>query len=652
MEEFDLKYDQDRDLFTVSWLNKRPKVEAALHKLGGEWDDFNRYRFPARLDTVKTLNKEIRKVGKLSVADTLTRQTVKGMADKAKHIKELTSGDSDAELYPRLVKEYPETADALRPYQRAGVKFLVVNEYTLLADSPGTGKTLQTIAALISDETVEGDILVLSPSIATQITWPNELKRWAPDDEVVRVVGSRSKREEALKALKVAPPKGKRRWILCNVDMAKAKYYPDAVYDGVRRKAWYDYTYPELFFFDYDKAKPKNQRPWGAIVLDEAHKVLVTNKSQSYKQTQIRCGLGKLEVKDGGKRIALTGTPFRGKLENLWGTLNWLCKEKYSSYHKWVSQWFPTEQGFFGGTQVKEIEDSKKSAFFNAIAPFTIRRTKGEIAKDLPPKVYVGTVPDGVDYDPGEEAGVVGHWLKMGPKQQKAYSEMEEYAISSLESGNLVANGVLAELTRLKQFAGTYGEIVQKEDSDGYLIDHFRPALPSNKFDWLLEFLESLGIVKGSVASGPEDNKVVVASQFTSVLNVFAEGLEKKGIKVLKITGSVSMKDREHAVDIFQKDEGPQVMLLNTYAGGVALTLDRADDIVILDETFIPDDQEQVEDRVHRVSRNHNVFIHYVRSLGTVEERIARTTFKRDNVQKEILDGERGIDFARKLMEK
>lgn len=996
MEKFELKYDEARDLFTVSWLNKRPKIESALHKLGGEWDDFNRYRFPARLDIVKTLNAEVKKIGKLTMSDLETKQHVQRMVLKDHEVKDLTSGDSDAELSEYLVEQYPETAKALRPYQRAAAKFMSINRYTLLADHPGTGKaqplsepvltpdgwktmgdikpgdqvvgpngkpvdvlnvfpqgkkeiakvtfsdgtvvrcdwdhlwhtqnkyekeitgkhkvlttremfeqgvadqsgrsrfsipmtepvefseksfpidpytwgaitgdgsvsetnqscitsdheiveslvlpegvsakifndkgwwgeyrlnglsrilrehglngtrseekfipdeirfgsieqrvsylqglldsdggtapgrdgklsssieygtvserlacqvadlvqslggnatvrtketsythlgekregqlfyrmnirlpegikpfrlkrkaerwiprakyqpqrwirsiestgekeemqcilvdsndhlylttgyavthnTLSTIAALVGDPSVEGDILILSPSIATQVSWPTELKKWAPDDEVVRVVGSRAKREEALQALRVKP-KGKRRWILCNVDMAKVKYHKETVSEGQRSKSWYQCVYPELFYYDFNQAKPKNDREWGVIVLDEAHKVLVTDKSQAYKQTQIRCGLGRLKVKENGKRFALTGTPFRGKLENLWGTLNWLDPKKYSSYHKWISQWFPTEDGFFGGKEIKEIQPEKKKPFFDAIAPFTLRRTKGEIAKDLPPKVYVGDVPEGVSYDPGEEAGLVGHWLDMGPKQKRAYNEMVEHAMASLESGNLVANGVLAELTRLKQFAGTYGEIIQKEDSDGFLVDHFRPALPSNKFDWLLQFLEELGIVKGSLAQGPDDNKVVVASQFTSVLNLFEKELKKKGIEVYKITGGVSMKKREEAAHVFQTDTGPQVMLLNTYAGGVALTLDRADDIVILDETFIPDDQEQVEDRVHRVSRNHNVFIHYVRSLGTIEERIARTTFGRDTVQKEILDGERGIDFARKLL--
>lgn len=238
----------------------------------------------------------------------------------------------------------------------------------------------------------------------------------------------------------------------------------------------------------------------------------------------------------------------------------------------------------------------------------------------------------------------------MSPKQKKAYEEMEEYATAALETGTLVANGVLSELTRLKQFATSYGRIETVQDSDGFDIPVFRPSLPSNKFDWLVEFLDELGI-DGS-APGEDCRKVVIASQFTSIIDVFAAGLEEKGIDVLKITGKINAKNREAAVQAFQKDDGPQVLMLNTMAGGVALTLDRADDIVILDETFIPDDQTQVEDRVHRVSRMHNVTVHYVRSIGTVEERIAKLTFDRNNLQLQLIDGTRGVNIARTLVGK
>lgn len=94
------------------------------------------------------------------------------------------------------------------------------------------------------------------------------------------------------------------------------------------------------------------------------------------------------------------------------------------------------------------------------------------------------------------------------------------------------------------------------------------------------------------------------------------------------------------------------VILLNTHAGGVSLTLDAADDVVIADQTFIPDEQEQVEDRAHRVSRNHNVTIWNLASLGTIDETIAQMNQERGEAISSILDTQRGITYAKTLVSK
>lgn len=506
-----------------------------------------------------------------------------------------------------------------------------------------THNTLQTIASLVAAD-VRGDILVLAPSIAVQVAWPAEIARWAPNDEILTVTGPRKKREDKLAELRKAS-KAPRRWILCNIEMVKTKYHQQKVVDGKVKRRYYEHVYPELFYLTKER---KKKREWNAIVVDESHRALITKKSKAADQTQNRCGMGKLTLAPGGKRIAISGTPFRGKPENLWGTLNWLFPDRYTSFWDWVERWFETSTGFFGGTEIAEMAPNVKQDFYKAVQPFMLRRTKSEIAPDLPPKFYAGSVPPGMDYEPSQHDGLVGHWLEMSPKQKRAYEEMEEYATARLESGVLTANSVLAELTRLKQFSTSFGDIDMVEDSEGYQNPVFRPSMPSNKFDWLVEFLDELGI-DGSEPK-PDCRKVVVASQFTSIIDLFAEGLEAKGIKTLRITGKVNAKNRKAAVEAFQADTGPQVLLLNTMAGGVALTLDRADDIVIMDETFIPDDQRQVEDRVHRVSRIHNVTVHYVRSIGTIEERIAKTTFDRDSLQLELLDGARGVNIARQIL--
>lgn len=613
--------------FTTQVHPPNPVLEQHIIGMGGVFEDFHVYRFPLYAEEFVRIYTDLNSRATLKSKSAEVGEYIRDMVQQHRTISGLKGAGADADIAPILSETYPETASALRPYQRAGVKFLATLPYTLLADDPGSGKTLQTIAAIISAN-IQGDILVLSPSIATQVTWPAELKKWAPGDEVIAAVGTRTQREKALQALQT-PAKG-RRWVLCNIEMAKVKYY----------KSQYEYQYWQLFFTKDDTRAPAKQ--WATIIVDESHRALITVKTRPHQQSQTRCGMGKLKVAPGGKRIAISGTPFRGKLQNLWGTLNWLDSERYPTYWPWATTWFNTELNTWTGyQQITTLKPELRQHFYAEMAPFTLRRTKHEIAPELPPKTYVGSLPPG--YEPQyqiEEQALVGHWLPMSRKQAKSYMEMKRLAYTRLDEGDLSATGALAELTRLKQFAGAYGAV--KTGADGE--DQFYPTMPSNKFDWLLEFLEDRGIPWST------GNKVVVASQFTSIINLFEQELKKKKIPVLKITGEVSAKDRETAQAQFQSEEGPQVMLLNTIAGGVSLTLDRADDLVILDETFTPDDQTQVEDRIHRVSRVHNVNIHYVRSLGTVEEDIALKTFHKDTLQKDILDGQRGIDIARNLL--
>lgn len=643
---FLLDVEPESNKVIVSWDKKSPKVESEMTALGGSFEDFNAYRFRFDMETVKKINSYAKPRGGVKVTQR-AKDSLALLKASVVRARSLSGGSADADISELLWEEAPDTAKALRPYQRAGVQFMLDSPSTLLADEPGAGKTLSSIATMISAG-VTGDILVLAPAAAIQVTWPAEVARWSPNDEIITVTGPRAKREAALARLRFLPKEGKRRWVLCNIEMAKVKYHKPFELDGKAYRGRYEYAYPELFFLDYS-GKQKNVRKWEAIIVDESHRALITKKTRSHEQTQTRCGLGKLATVEGGRRIAISGTPFRGKLENLWGTLNWLFPETYTAYWHWVNEWFSTESNFFGGSKITSL-DGSEAEFYRSIEPFTLRRTKREISPDLPPKTYAGFVPEGMEIEEeGQERGLVGHWLEMKPKQQRAYYQMVEQALATLENGTLIANGVLAEMTRLKQFASCFGKLERKLDSDGYEIDVFKPELPSNKLDWLLEFFTELGIDKDG-QEGPDARKVVVASQFTSMINLFEREINKRGIKTLKVVGGVSAEDRIAAVKQFQTDSGPQVFLLNTLAGGVSLTLDRADDIVILDETFIPDDQEQVEDRVHRVSRMHNVTVHYVRSLGTIEEKIARLTFGRNINTKQILDGERGVEFARQIL--
>lgn len=540
---------------------------------------------------------------------------------------------------PNLRAEYPKTWEAIssRPFQTVGAAFAARNKIALIADEPGLGKTLQTIAAVVEAKLTGPILVVASPKSAAFLTWPQEIKRWAPHD-VVTVIGPHIPASDRGKIVAQigdnqygAKNNGVRHWVVCAPNYVRLRADLDQ-WGNYRR----DERGNKVIRPVREAIKEMFDVTWSAIIVDEAHRTLAGATGNKKKQSAQRLGLGALEIAPDGLRIALSGTPARGKEQNIWGILNWLMPDKYRSYWKWVERHFDIFSDGFG-TIVGSMKDEE--GFYQELKSVMVRRTKREVAPDLPPKQYGGE-----PLDPSDPNSPVGVWLEMTGAQAKAYKAMQKQATASLEGGELMANGVLAELTRLKQFACSGGKMAM--GNDGY--DHFVPALPSNKFDWLLDFLEERGITGKEEDIKP--SKVIVASQFTKLLNLFRDELNKMGIATHILTGETPDSERIRMMEEFQGEGGPSVFLLNMIAGGASITLDAADDVVLLDVSWNRDDQEQVEDRAHRISRMHNVTIWNLYSRGTVEEGIAKVTSGKYRDIKSLLDGQRGVEFAIKLV--
>jgi hypothetical protein len=385
--------------------------------------------------------------------------------------------------------------------------------------------------------------------------------------------------------------------------------------------------------------KSEKRRPhlhsiaWSAIIADETHKWLINTRGKA--ASQVGYGFTRLRVVEDGPMYALTGTPLKGKKWNLFGTLNWLWPKTYTSKWRWIGSYFKVEKEVvWAGRQRGNIEtmkvtgewasDKAEASFFRSLSSIMIRRTKDELRAInpawMPPEKQYHDV-----------------WVDLEPGQKMHYRQMEKDAAAVLDGGRLTATGVLAELTRLKQFAASDGVLVNGE---------FKPTLPSGKFNWLLQFLEERGIEPEGDLSD-DVRKVVVASQFTRLINLWSNELQAKGIRCYMLTGETKDKDRADIVERFQSEDDVRVFLINTNAGGVSITLDAADDIVLMDETWTPDDMEQVEDRVHRASNvTHQVDVWYVRTNGTVEEAIAKVNVNKAQSNHVVLDAQRGLKFA------
>ena len=534
---------------------------------------------------------------------------------------------SDTEL-DRLHEILPRLAGAMdtRTYQRVGASFLAnqPNGGVLLADQPGLGKSIQTLGGIVERGLEVGLHLIACPATAIRITWEKELRKWT-DFNVFPVTGSAKQKHKAME-LALEAPADEPRFVVINPETTRIKM---GRWCQKCKMFVEDFTTPDEDIQHREDGHKTAPRPyviqfpeffeseWTTIVVDESHRFLNGIRG-AHSKTQVAEGLCRLQLAEDGLKVALSGTPIKGNPVNFWGVLHWLDPKQYSSKWTWAQQYLEVNETRFGQS-IGGLNPARAEALYRSLDYVMLRRTKGEVAQDLPPKQYLE------------------HWCEPSSAQQKQYDEMSEMGEAMFGERAVSATGVLAKLTRLRQIATAY------QGADGPVM------AKSCKWEFLMELFEERGLV------GPNrynnGTKFVIASQFGKVINAMEAEFKKLKVPVLKITGEVTPKQRLAAQASFQSEGGPRVMLLNTIAGGVAIDLDQhCDELFFMDETFVPDDQEQVEDRIHRVSRIHRVTIHYLYAKGSIDEKIAGMNISKDQIQKRILDGRRGVEFALRML--
>jgi len=586
-----------------AWAVKVP----GARKRYGEWT------YPLTMDTCRAFRQVIG--SDLEILPPLAIWA-RAEVEKERMIEQLREGDQASVDLFRVAEESPALHDAMlnRPFQINGAGFLLTGGRVILGDDPGLGKTLETLAALI--EAKSTTILVGCRRTATRTVWERETLRWAPGIETFVCQGSRKEREAIFQEFEWygedypdAP-----RMLIINIEMVRAKRIeicPETagacLYGYVSRpdghpshKYEKEALWPFLF-------KPM----WDAIVLDESHNLLASRFNyQSKNITQQRYGAVMLRrnLREDGLAIALSGTPFRSNLTKAWGTLNWVRPDMFPSFWNWAEKHFGVEDGKYGkviaqGAKVPKPKD--QDAWDAMLRPYYLKRTKADVVKDLPPIYYAGT-----PIDPKNPESPCYVQLDLTDEQARLYKQMESDAEINADGKRMTASGVLAEITRLRQIANASATI-----GEGRTV---LPALPSNKLEWLVEFMQER---EGTGA------KVVVASSFTEIVELAASVLRKEGFEVLTLTGATSDRDRSDLVARFQ-DPGDslQVVCLNRKAGGESITLDAADEMVVIDEPWISDDDEQLNARIHRVSRIHQVIVYRLVSAGTVDSWMAGLT--------------------------
>ena len=446
----------------------------------------------------------------------------------------------------------------MRPYQIEGLAWLqFLREYDLggiLADDMGLGKTLQAIAHILAEQEagrLTRPVLIIAPTSVVP-NWRNELARFAPS---LRVLVS-----HGLKRARAAS-----------------------------RLAEHDVVVTSYPLLSRDKAMLVGQ-PFHLVILDEAQWI---KNAQTQAANVVR-------TLDARHRLCLTGTPLENHLGELWSLFHFLMP------------------GFLGeATQFRRVyrtpiekqgNTQRRESLERRIRPFLLRRTKEQVARELPAKTEII------------------HPVELGGPQREFYETvrvaMDERVQQELENRGAAQSQiiVLDALLKLRQVCC---------DPRLVKMDIVQPVVESAKLAALMEMLDALL---------SEGRKVLLFSQFTEMLELIEAELRKTGAKWVKLTGAT--RDREAPINAFQSGEVP-LFLISLKAGGTGLNLTAADTVIHYDPWWNPAVERQATDRAHRIGQDKPVFVYKLIVAGSVEEKIAQLQAEKAALAEAIL-GEPG----------
>lgn len=498
-------------------------------------------------------------------------------------------------------------------YQAADVAFLSGAQAPLNGNQPGLGKTIETIGAVWEAGLEEGAHLVICPANAIEAVWEDELAYWQQGSskrvEVFAVNGTKKQRLETLKSFEQSSAEV--RWLVVNPEMirwtkSKTNEGPHTMpAKGAANGACYCDASGDSHWHYVEDFPALYSTKWNTIIIDECHK----NSIRNHRSLTAR-SLQTLAIAPNGKRIALSGTPMRKQGgSDIWGILHWLRPDVFTGFWSFAGNYFNIDDNGYGRSVGDLVQEEK---FYVDMRPYLLRRKKSECLPWLPPKQHIDVM------------------CEMTKAQAKVYDEMASMGAVVLGDQELSTTSILAEITRLRQFATTLCELAEGGE--------VRPTLESGKVASMMEKMEEHGLFDGSA-----DSPHVVFSQSKPLVYLVAGALREKGLRVEVLTGDQNKKGQRKAIkDAFQSGQ-IDVLCIVTTAGGVALTLDIADVAHFLDQTWSPDDQEQAEDRIHRASRNHQVVIYNYLTKDTIDQIIYEANLTKRSTHELILDVRREV---------
>lgn len=424
----------------------------------------------------------------------------------------------------------------LRPYQQQGLNWLGFLDHFnfggCLADDMGLGKTVQIIAFILSQRTKRkhNTNLVVAPA-SLIYNWLEEVQKFAPSLRVLTLYGTSRVR-----------------------DVKSFDGYEIVITSYTTLLA--DVVYLKEYAFNY-------------IFLDESQ-AIKNPDSQRYKAARL------LKARN---RIVLSGTPIENNTFDLYGQLSFACPGLLGTLQHFRDQY---------GIPIDKFKSTRHAnALQQRINPFILRRTKDQVAPELP-----------------EKTEMIVH-CEMGPEQRKVYDACEREFRDFLEStpeDKIAAQSmhILQGLTKLRQLC----------DSPAIVKDDEYFGNESAKIDTLIEHIGYQHV----------RHKILVFSQFVTMLDLIRIQLETRGIPFQYLTGQT--RNRSERIKDFQDNPDIRVFLISLKAGGTGLNLTQADYVYLVDPWWNPAVENQAIDRAHRIGQHKNVVAVRLICPNTIEEKI------------------------------
>jgi len=462
--------------------------------------------------------------------------------------KNLLKGQTDSDLQKTFNFVPPATLQAeLRPYQNHGAGWLLdrVERFggALLADDMGLGKTLQAIAlieCLFAKPASDSGLVLVIATTTLLGNWRAEFARFAPDRRVRILHG---------------PGRDAERERLTAGEVILTSYGTLA-----RDLAWH------------------LQQDYRAVVVDEAS--LMRNPDTDHARA-----VAKLRA---AHRIALTGTPVENGVRDLWSVFRFI-----------QPGWLGARKEFRDRYELPLAEGEPAAAVMTRLKlktrPFLLRRTKEQVAPELPTKLFIDEF---CDLSPDQQA-VYRELLVEGRKRVDAIADSGNPAAARLQ--------MLTALLRLRQTCCDLALL------GGDRFNRLLVARRSAKIQRLLELLKE--VVNGN-------HRVLVFSQFQKQLLEIEKCVQEHGWDSLRLDGQT--RNRQQLVEKFQQPDGPPVFLISLKAGGYGLNLTAADTVIHFDPWWNPAAEMQATDRAHRIGQTRPVTVYRLLTRGTVEEKVVR----------------------------